>query len=59
MDLHMLTLLRGRERTVGEYADLLDAAGLQLTDVIPADKSTGLHVLEARCSGTAASAPRD
>ena len=57
MDLHMLNLLRGRERTAGEFAELLDAAGLELTDVIAADKSTGLHVLEARCPGAALPTP--
>jgi hypothetical protein len=46
MDLHMLVLLQGRERTVSEYATLLDAAGLQLTADVPT--GAGVHVLEAR-----------
>lgn len=45
MDLHMLTLLRGRERTAAEYAALLDTAGLALVRAIPT--SAGVHVLEA------------
>lgn len=48
MDLHMLLLLHGRERTEAEYAALLDQAGLALTATIEADGTTGLHVLEAR-----------
>jgi SAM-dependent methyltransferase len=46
MDLHLLLLLHGRERTVAEFAALLAAAGLELT----ADEPTpaGVHVLAAR-----------
>jgi hypothetical protein len=40
-------LLHGRQRTVAEYATLLEAAGLRLTDDVPT--SAGVHVLEARC----------
>jgi O-methyltransferase domain len=47
MDLHMLVLRHGRERTVAEYAALLEAAGLRLTGDVPT--SAGVHVLEARC----------
>ena len=47
MDLHMLTLLRGRERTAREYEALLQAAGLALSRIVPALPSTGLCVLEA------------
>jgi hypothetical protein len=47
MDLHMLALLGGRERSRAEYAALLDAAGLQLIAVVAAGDS-GVHVLEAR-----------
>jgi hypothetical protein len=50
MDLHMLVLLGGRERTVAEYATLLDAAGLRLTVHVPTD--AGVHVLEARCGSS-------
>lgn len=46
-DLHMLTLVRGRERTEAEYAALLDAAGLRLDQVVPVIPTTGLHLLEA------------
>lgn len=46
MDLHMLVLLGGRERTVVEYAALLDASGLRLVADVATD--AGVHVLEAR-----------
>ncbi|MGY1625126.1 methyltransferase [Geodermatophilus sp. SYSU D00965] len=46
MDLHMLVLLHGRERTADEYAALLDVAGLRLTRDVPTP--AGVHVLEAR-----------
>jgi hypothetical protein len=51
MDLHMLTLLRGRERTVREYQAMLDAAGLELRRVVPALSTVGLCVLEAARAG--------
>lgn len=35
LDLHMLVLLTGRERTEAEYRALLEAAGFELTKVIP------------------------
>jgi hypothetical protein len=47
MDLHMLTLLHGRERTVREYRAMLEAAGLELRRVVPALSTAGLCVLEA------------
>jgi hypothetical protein len=47
MDLHMLTLLHGRERTVDEYQALLAAAGLELRRVVPALPAAGLCVVEA------------
>jgi SAM-dependent methyltransferase len=46
MDLHMLLLLRGRERTAAEYAGLLEASGLRLTADVPT--AAAVHVLEAR-----------
>jgi hypothetical protein len=46
MDLHMLALLHGRERTRREYAGLLATAGLRLTRVVAA--GAGVHVIEAR-----------
>jgi hypothetical protein len=45
MDLHMLALLHGRERTRREYAGLLAAAGLRLTRVVAT--GAGVHVIEA------------
>ena len=47
MDLHMLTLLHGRERTVREFQAVLAAAGLELRRVVPALPAAGLWVLEA------------
>jgi hypothetical protein len=46
LDVHMLALLGGMERTAGEFAALLGAAGLRLTADIPTP--AGVHVLEAR-----------
>ena len=45
MDLHMLTLLRGRERTAAEFATLLAEAGFALRRVLPT--TAGVAVLEA------------
>jgi hypothetical protein len=45
MDLNMLMLLHGRERTEAEYAALLDAAGLTLVSTVPT--TAGVHLLEA------------
>jgi SAM-dependent methyltransferase len=42
MDMHMLTLVHGRERTLPEYESILKAAGLRLTRAIP---TSGLHTL--------------
>jgi hypothetical protein len=50
MDLHMLALLGGRERTRAEYATLLAQAGLELTAVVSADPTSGVHVFESRLS---------
>lgn len=50
MDLHMLALLCGRERTHVEYATLLAQAGLELTAVVSADPASGVHVFESRPS---------
>jgi len=47
MDLHMLTLLGGRERTAAEYTALLAGAGFRLACVIPTDTPAGLSVLES------------
>jgi hypothetical protein len=45
LDLMMLALTGGRERTEQEYAELLSAAGLRLARVIPT--AAEVHVLEA------------
>jgi ubiquinone/menaquinone biosynthesis C-methylase UbiE len=47
MDLHMLALLAGRERTAAEYERLLAAAGFRLTRTIPTRSPAGIAVLEA------------
>lgn len=48
MDVHMLTLLGGQERTADEYAALLDVAGFRLARVLPTGPKSGVHVLVAR-----------
>jgi len=45
MDLNMLVMLSGRERTTKEYADLLEATGFRLEKVIPTH--TPFYVIEA------------
>ena len=47
MDLHMLLLLPGRERTAAEFAALLHAAGFRLERVISTPSTSGVHVIEA------------
>jgi hypothetical protein len=47
MDLHMLTLFHGRERTVAEYGRLLEAAGFKLVRAVPTRSPAGLAVVEA------------
>ena len=47
MDLHMLTLLPGRERTLAEYGDLLNAAELRLVRATPTTSAAGVAVIEA------------
>lgn len=44
LDLHMLVLLTGRERTEAEYGALFKAAGLELTKVVPT--SSGASIVE-------------
>ena len=46
IDVTMLVLTGGRERTVEEYQELLSDAGLELTRVVPTASVTS--VLEAR-----------
>lgn len=48
MDLHVLTLLHGQERTAEEFAVLLAAAGFQLDRVLATGEASGVHVLVAR-----------
>jgi hypothetical protein len=45
LDLHMLVLLGGRERTAAQYATLLRAAGFELTRIVPL--RTGQSIVEA------------
>jgi len=44
MDLHMLALLGGRERTAAEHNDLLRKAGLELERVIPTASSLSIVI---------------
>jgi hypothetical protein len=44
LDLHMLVLLTGRERTEGEYRTLLGGAGFELARVIPS--ASGASIIE-------------
>jgi hypothetical protein len=48
MDLHMLLLLPGRERTEAEFARLLDHAGFALQSVVDLETPTGASLIEAR-----------
>ena len=50
MDLHMLTLVNGKERTLEEFEHLFAAGGFRLQRVIPTDGRTGISALEARKS---------
>ena len=50
LDLHMLVLVGGRERTEAEYASLLRAGDLKLDRVIPT--AAGASILEATAAGT-------
>jgi hypothetical protein len=47
MDLHMLMLLRARERTEAQFRDLLASVGFDLRRVVPTGSAAGLSVLEA------------
>jgi hypothetical protein len=46
MDLHMLMLLHGRERTAPEFEQLLTKAGFQLSRVVPTKSPVGLSIIE-------------
>jgi hypothetical protein len=47
MDLHMLTLFNGRERTLTEFEQLFAASRFDLRRAIPTGDRTGITVLEA------------
>jgi hypothetical protein len=47
MDLHMLALLGGRERTLAQYERLLAEADFRITRVVPTQSRFGLSVIEA------------
>lgn len=47
MDLHMLMLATGRERTSAELASLLRAARFRLDRILTPSQTPGLHVVEA------------
>jgi precorrin-6B methylase 2 len=47
MDLLMLMLLNGRERTAPEFERLLSGAGFRLRRIVPTGSPTGLAVIEA------------
>jgi O-methyltransferase domain len=46
LDLNMLLMLPGKERTTEEYAALLDRAGLRMTGVTPTQ--SGIALIEGR-----------
>lgn len=46
MDLNMLVLLPGRERTAGQYGELLSATGFRLIDVRPTHSPMQVVVAE-------------
>ncbi|MBK6808388.1 MAG: SAM-dependent methyltransferase [Sandaracinaceae bacterium] len=48
LDLNMLVMLDGRERTAAQYQSLLERAGLQLRRVIPTPSPFGIVEAEAR-----------
>jgi hypothetical protein len=58
MDLHMLTLLGGRERTEAEYRTLLATMGFTLDRVIRTPSPSGICVLEARADPSPGPSPR-
>jgi hypothetical protein len=48
LDLQMLLLTGGKERTLGEYGELLEGEGWQLEGVTPLSSARGASVLSAR-----------
>jgi SAM-dependent methyltransferase len=53
MDLHMLTLLTGKERTLGEFEQILRQGGFHLKRVVPIEGQAGVTLLEGQPIGTA------
>jgi hypothetical protein len=51
MDLHMLTLLNGKERTLGEFEQVLRQSGFYLKRVVPLEERAGITLLEALPGG--------
>jgi hypothetical protein len=47
MDLHMLTLASGRERTAAEVASLLHAANLRISRILTPPGAPGMQIVEA------------
>jgi hypothetical protein len=54
MDIHMLALVGGHERTATEYGALLAQAGFACTRVINTDSPAGIAIIEAVPAGVAA-----
>jgi hypothetical protein len=50
LDLHMLVMFGGRERSAGEYAKLAAAADLEVKRILPTD--SGFQIIEALASST-------
>jgi hypothetical protein len=48
MDVHMLTLVTGKERTRAEFEQVLGWSGYGLKRVIPVDGRAGVTLLEAQ-----------
>jgi hypothetical protein len=47
MDLHMLVLLGGRERSAAEYDQLLETSGFRRSKIVPTRAAAGVCVIEA------------
>ena len=47
LDLNMLVMPGGRERTAAEYAALFAAAGLELARIVPLPEAVGISLIEA------------
>jgi O-methyltransferase domain len=59
MDLHMLTLLTGKERTLAEFEQVLRQSGFRLKRVVPIEGRTGITLLEAEAVGAATDASQN